>query len=595
MKTLRYFLLVTLLATTFPVISATQFTVFDFQKKCLPRRALTALAGLPRDYSNAQIDPSLRSYQLNPSALQGKAKTAYQNFQIIDQFFRQELNWKSVDNKNTPILLLTNLEVSPCGEDAVNAFFLTLGSRYARVISILFGHKQAVEDVANDIEVLGHEFTHGVFNATQGQRLEFELKALNEGISDIFGVTIRAWYESGRVLSNTRVRQNSFKIGKNISHIFRTYYHIDMPVEGIRDNRKPNLSAPPGDRHYSSVYTGGRSSKYSASHVVSYAYALLVTGKTVASNEGDIQIQGLGFERAIKIVFYALRHQFTFNSMPEFALAVKKAARKMHGKNSAEFIAVHNAFAAVGLFDYALDAAQIERERADREAQEQEPAEQEPVEQIEAEESTESTELPPNPESLVTLSPRSILFIFLGFLMLLMGLAWSLTRKRQQQLQRHGLQDSVTDVEPLQAFTGLQTPLAEATLDPQISAARDADTQIIREPQQVANLAIAAVIELQGEAFALDLDNQAIILGREEHLDLPPRLKVLFAKDVYLGRNHCQLWYKAATQELYILCQSSNGMQVNGKTVDKNAKVKVDFKQAVNLVLGKTALTIAPL
>ena len=113
----------------------------------------------------------------------------------------------------------------------------------------------------------------------------------------------------------------------------------------MRDNLNPSLDYPqPGADHYSLINRQNYHEVHSAGAVISHAYALLVTGKTISSDYGSFTIKGIGFDKAIKIVFYTLKNHLPFNTMPEFARAVKKSARKIHGRNSSEVVAVHNAF-----------------------------------------------------------------------------------------------------------------------------------------------------------------------------------------------------------------------------------------------------------
>ena len=643
------FLIILWLAST-PLFSATQLDVFDFKKNCVSELDLAELYFLPRVYTNISLPQYLHEFLVTDiQDLQGKAKTAYYNALHVDEFFSKELNWESADNRQSPIIILSNLEVDAGdGCNALNATFGSMHPELAQVMSIYFGHRSAYEDIADDIDVIGHEYAHGLFQATQEYRENFEKGSINEGVGDIFGSTIRAWHESGGDLSTTRLRQDSFNVGKNIGIIISKYYHERVPAGSMRDNLDPGLDSPsPGADHYSQIYEGHYYEVHSAGAVVSHAYALLVKGGTVSTNGSDIVIKGIGFEKAIKIVFHTLKNKLPFNTMPEFANAVKKSAKIIHGENSREVVAVHNAFTAVGLFERAI-AEPVPPEPVPPEPVPPEPVPPEPVppepvppepvppepvppepvppepvppepvppepvppepvppepvppEPVPPEpvppEPVPPEPVPPEPvQSPLKVSGPTMVSILGGFLTLMLIAAVMISRNRRQQIILQAQQQvNATTIEPGQAFE-VQQETVNDIHPPQAhhKIRRDIPTKIIRSDISSANGSIAVTIIAGSQSFVIELDDSPVILGRGSHLNLPTALKACLAGDEYIAREHSQVWYKAITHELYVLCLTANGVTVDGQTLSVNTKGKVNFDHPVQLILGKTTISISP-
>lgn len=103
------------------------------------------------------------------------------NYQKIYDFYH-EMGWASVDGQGTPILILT----SACGEDHTpidNAAYSGLVQGWQ-----LFCASDANEYSAECLDVVGHEYTHGVTWSIQTSLLyQKESGAVNEALSDIMG------------------------------------------------------------------------------------------------------------------------------------------------------------------------------------------------------------------------------------------------------------------------------------------------------------------------------------------------------------------------------------------------------------------------
>ena len=170
----------------------------------------------------------------------------------------------------------------------------------------------------------------------------------------------------------------------------------------------------------------------------------------------------------------------------------------------------------------------------------------------------------------------------------------SLISDNQPQLPVQHQTDDIIN-EPGQAHEVKQKPVSVVHNPQQISQA-DIPTRIDKQyKKQSVNLSRAASFRVHEQSFSVELDDNPIVLGRGSHLNLPSALKAIFAGDEYIASSeHCQVWYKAITRELYVYCLTEKGVTVDGYTLTANTKGKVDFDHPVQLILGKTTISISP-
>ncbi|SFM63270.1 M4 family metallopeptidase [Marinobacter zhejiangensis] len=546
---------------------------FDYDGKCLSDRLQAALATMPRDISSVRLPSRLADTQVQPGNAQGKAANAIQSLQLIETFFNDELGWSSVDGQAAPMVLLANLSAKMDGScDGMNAFYMNLSPDTAHVIAILHGHRQATEDLAHDIDVVGHEFAHGFFKTTQGEDQTLEKAAINEGVADMFGITIRAWHESGQDLANTRVREDTFRLGRTFALVADRYYDSPMHQGAMRDLSNPM----PWDTadHYDLVNQRSFREEHSLSGVVSLPFALMVKGGRHPRVEQDIEVQAIGFDKAIRIMFYTLKHRLPFNSMPEFATAVRRAAARIHGESSAEVQSVHNAFAVVGL----LDAAGGSSPAPSPDAPAEPSAEPAPLPQPEPETSPgdvpdtapPAPQTPPEADSW--LSPGQTFIVLLAaFLLILLVVGKTLKNARRNQIR--------------QAY---QLSQPARPLSPQSMPDNPEPTPVT--PPRPGGC--VAEVSLDGVKTTLMLDARPQVLGRSRDLPLPEPLRQRLGQDPFLARAHGEIWYQPDGNYLYVRCLSDNGLELNGQNVATGDKVKTTFDTPVSLRMGETTLTL---
>lgn len=179
--------------------------------------------------------------------------------------------------------------------------------------------------LSGDLDVIGHELTHGVTENTAGLDYYGEPGALNESISDIIGNTIQG---------------KNWLIGDDV-------YTPAISGDALRSLSNPTLYGQPD--HYSNLYTGSSDNGgvHTNSGINNKAFYLLAQGGTHHS----VTVTGIGRDKAVAIVYRALVYYLSVYS--DFSAARDasiQAATDLYGASSAEVTAVGKAYDAVGVY-----------------------------------------------------------------------------------------------------------------------------------------------------------------------------------------------------------------------------------------------------
>ncbi len=495
-----------------------------------------------------------------------KTTNAVNNLNIIYHFFDSQFDWKSVDGKDANITLLTNIgEGNRVGCDGRNAFFANIGE--TNLMVILFGYPGNSLDIANDIDVIAHEFSHGIFAATRGSSDRLEVRALNESIADMFGVSAAVWQRAGQRLQSVQLTRRDFAIGENTAKIFKLYNN-NYRFDAIRNMANPYQYNEIG--HYDELESYVLQHRdaphgpdvHGIAGITNMMFYLLSHGGTQPRYNGQ-SVAGIGLEKTIKLIFYTLKHYPVFNSMPDFAKLVKKSAAKLYGKNSKEWLAAHNAFVAVGLLKQVISAqpdaslpapAPVPESQPERETE----TESEPAPVPEASPEPLSTSNSP-----FTLSGLTFIYILLAMVCLMLGFVLFFKRSISYQDQ--------SEIKPSTDF---------------ISVTNEQHKTVFNEPHTV-NI----ILQIKDHNFTLTLSQTPLILGRQVEY-LTAELLSYLRQDESISRKHCELWYKYQTNELYIRNLSVNKTQVEDYILEQDDKVKLLLDEAFNITIGNTRLII---
>ncbi len=190
-----------------------------------------------------------------------------------------------------------------------------------------YGDGDGVEyrEFSADLDVVGHELSHGVTEATSNLIYQNESGALNEAFSDMMGTAIEFDYGPG-----------NWTMGED----------VDILGDGFRNMANPGEDGDPS--HYADRYTGtsDNGGVHTNSGIANHWFYLLVNGGQNANSArrtGTV-VQGIGLAQAVDIVymgFTALPASATFCQAREGTIAVA-------GNNSAN---VADAWNEVGVDD----------------------------------------------------------------------------------------------------------------------------------------------------------------------------------------------------------------------------------------------------
>jgi Zn-dependent metalloprotease len=194
-----------------------------------------------------------------------------------------------------------------------------------------------------ELDIAGHEMSHGVTSRTAALRYSGESGGLNESTSDIFGTAVE-WYAAN---SND---VPDYVLGEEI---FTDY---NPATNFIRRLDKPSLDGASADSWSKSV---GRLNVHYSSGVGNHFFYLLSEGSGAKTINGiaynsptanGVTMTGIGISKAEKIWYRALTTYLTSRSDYKAARAASlSAATDLYGANSAEVQAVGKAWTSVNV------------------------------------------------------------------------------------------------------------------------------------------------------------------------------------------------------------------------------------------------------
>ncbi|MBD0688558.1 M4 family metallopeptidase [Streptomyces sp. CBMA123] len=192
-----------------------------------------------------------------------------------------------------------------------------------------------------ELDVSGHEMSHGVTSATANLNYSGESGGLNEATSDIMGTGVEFY-------ANLPANPPNYLIGELID--------INGNGTPLRYMDKPSKDGTSADSWYSGV---GNLDVHYSSGVANHFFYLLSEGSGAKTINGfnynsptvnNITVSGIGRDKALQVWYKALTAYMT--STTDYAAArtaTLSAATDLYGANSAEYNAVATAWAAVNV------------------------------------------------------------------------------------------------------------------------------------------------------------------------------------------------------------------------------------------------------
>lgn len=240
-----------------------------------------------------------------------------QNF--YDLLF-ERFNWTGLDGLGKAM----DVKVHNNGAGPVNAFW---DGEYAN-----FGDGDCTYGPLTTHEVLGHEFTHGLIEFTSGLIYEGESGAINESIADMFGQALEYYSDQSRF---SWVLGHSFILEPSA-----------VPFRIMDDPKQLQMPA-----FYNGEFWQDGSDVHVNSSIGNLWFVILSDGRT-GINEGgqNFDVAGIGIEKAHRIIFLANNsYNIPTTDYSQLTQNTLKAAEELYGLDSPEWLAVKEAWKAVGL------------------------------------------------------------------------------------------------------------------------------------------------------------------------------------------------------------------------------------------------------
>ncbi|TVY64170.1 Protease PrtS [Lachnellula suecica] len=119
------------------------------------------------------------------------AKEVLQFFEDTYQFYKEVFNRDSIDDHDLALIGSIHYDDVPGPPGMDNAFWDGDEMAFGDGDGEIFG------SFTKNIDVIGHELTHGVTQYTAALEYEFQSGALNESVSDVFGTMIKQYFYAG--------------------------------------------------------------------------------------------------------------------------------------------------------------------------------------------------------------------------------------------------------------------------------------------------------------------------------------------------------------------------------------------------------------
>lgn len=208
--------------------------------------------------------------------------------------------------------------------DFVNAFW--------NGTNTTFGNGDCHRGPLTTLEVVGHEFMHGITDYTSDLIYKGESGAINESMSDVFGKMLEYTYH---------IEEFDWEIGES--------FLIDSYTQSFRSMSDPNSRNLPDT--YKGSFWNDNAGVHTNSAVGNHFFYRLVEGGSGVTEKGEpFDFVGIGMELATKLIFDVQSNYLVSNSnYPDYYAYSLVSAKQLFGENSKEYQAVIEAWKVVGL------------------------------------------------------------------------------------------------------------------------------------------------------------------------------------------------------------------------------------------------------
>jgi|GEM_PF-833386 len=224
------------------------------------------------------------------------------------------------------------------GNDMALINFVHYGSAYENAFWngswASFGDGSGSNGPFVSLDVVAHEFTHGITEFSAHLRYRNESGALNESFSDVFGASVEF---------KARPEKANWLIGEEISSAGKPFRNMADPKTEDHPNTYKGQNWATG--------SGDNGGVHSNSSVQNHWFYLLAEGGNGTNDNGDsYTATGLGLDMASDIAFRNLQYYLvTLSNYADAREGSLQAAVDLFGTCSQPFLEVANAWYAVGL------------------------------------------------------------------------------------------------------------------------------------------------------------------------------------------------------------------------------------------------------
>lgn len=232
----------------------------------------------------------------------------------------EKFDWNGQDGQGKAL----KITVHNNGAGNVNAFWDGEYSNY--------GDGDCIYGPLTTMEVIGHEFTHGVVDYTSQLVYADESGAINESMADMMGKTLEWYADPG-----------------NFSWVLSHSFLLDPSAKPFRVMDDPKTVEMPA--FYGGEFWFDGADVHTNSSIGNLWFSMLVDGKQGENEAGYLfNVPGLGMEKASQIAFYTNKNYLTSSSdYNDFYYTSLLVAEELFGPGAAEIAAVDEAWKAVGL------------------------------------------------------------------------------------------------------------------------------------------------------------------------------------------------------------------------------------------------------
>lgn len=200
---------------------------------------------------------------------------------------------------------------------------------------LAFGDGESTFKPLASVDIVAHEYAHGINDHTSDFGLSGIVRSFNEGLSDIWAAAIEG---------SVAPQKNRWKIGEEVMLTKSCLRNIANPSDPTAESQ---IARTYGTSEYNS-----NTGEYYRSGIMSHWFYLLAEGGSKMNGlDYYYTVYGLGIETAARLIYFAQSQRYLngATTYPLMRTNMVNAANDLFGANSFQSLQVANAWYAVGV------------------------------------------------------------------------------------------------------------------------------------------------------------------------------------------------------------------------------------------------------